>query len=384
VRLRNIIAPVVFATVTVAGSASADPLQWHAEAGTARAFGGWQGYEYGSGGNGAFALELPFGRALGVQVEAGGLWLPHVNPPQDATVAAGPDGTAFAAMAGLRLHPFGAVAGAWVDANAGYLRTGSDDRFGFDAHIGYDWRVDQGRLDVGPYVGYLQVVEPPSSLRPEDAHIVTIGLHVAMGQERPHTSLLGAQPPAQIPHVAAAAPPPPPPDRDEDGIIDAEDACPAIPGVRTDDPTTNGCPPHAEVRIVDNHLEFDDIILFATNSPEVDVASWPVLVQLAKFIGNNPDIGKVNIAGHADERGSDEYNLALSHARARSVRALLVRFGVPPARLSAEAFGESKPRSPGHTEDDWRQNRRVEFVILRASQSAQTGTPTLGIEEKQR
>jgi len=378
VKALGVIAPVLVAVVATASPAAADPVAWHAEAGTARAFGGWQGYEYGSGGNGAVAVELPFARVLGAQLEAGGLWLPRVNASQDPTIASGPDGTAFAAMAGLRLHPFGAYAGAWIDANAGYLRTGGDDRFGFDAHLGYDWRVDEGRLDVGPYVGYLQVVEPSSELRPEDAHVVTIGLHVAMGRERPHTSFLAK---AHSPSRASVAPPPAPSDRDVDGIVDAEDACPSVPGVRTEDPSTNGCPPHEDVRVVDNHIEYDDVILFATDSPQVARSSWPLVQKLAQFIASNTDIGEVDIAGHADERGTDEYNLVLSKARARSVRALLVHFGVDSTRLTAEAFGESKPRSQGHTEEDWRQNRRVEFVIRRATQA---GTTTLGVEEKQR
>ncbi len=374
--------PVVGALVGVARAAAADPIQWHAEAGTSRAVGGWQGYEYGSGGSGSVAVELPFGRVLGAQFEAGGLWLPHVNASQDPTLVSGDYGSAWAGMLGLRLHPFGTYAGAWVDANAGYVRSGSDDRFGFDAHIGYDWRVDAGRLDVGPYVGYMQVLEPSSSLRPDDAHVMSLGLHLAFGRERPPTFLAKAAPAPVAPKAPPA--PAPPPDRDEDGIVDANDACPAVPGVRSDDPSTNGCPPHEEVRLVEDHIEYDDVILFATDSPRVDPKSWPLVERLAKFITASSEIGKVDIAGHADERGTDEYNLTLSKARARSVRELLVHFGVDPARLSAEAFGESKPRAPGHTEDDWRQNRRVEFVITRAVRGAQAGSTTLGVEEKQR
>jgi outer membrane protein OmpA-like peptidoglycan-associated protein len=364
---------------TTSTVAVADPVQWHAEAGSSRALGGWQGYEYGSGASGAVAIELPFGRVLGAQFEAGGLWLPHVNPPQDPSIASTDDGSAWATMAGLRLHPFGDVAGPWIDANAGYVRSGTDDRFGFDAHLGYDWRVDAGRLDVGPYVGYMQVVEPPSSLRPDDAHVLSIGLHIAFGRERPQSFFLAKGPQAPPPRAT----PTPPADRDEDGIVDANDACPAVPGVATQDTATNGCPPHEEVRLVDDHIEYDDVILFDTDSPRVDPASWPLVAKLAKFIIGTSEIGKVDIAGHADERGTDAYNLALSKARARSVRELLIHFGVDAARLTAEAFGESKPRAVGHTEDDWRQNRRVEFVITRAVRGAQAGTTTLGVEEKQ-
>lgn len=365
--------------MSVAAAAHADPVQWHAEAGTARAFGGWQGYEYGSGGNGAVAVEFPFGRVVGLQLEAGGLWLPHVNPPQDPTIASQGDGTALATMGGVRLHPFGEFAGPWVDANAGYVRTGNADCFGFDTHLGYDWRVDEGRLDVGPYVGYLQVVGPSATLRSDDASVVSIGLHVAMGRERPHTFIAKAPPPPASPPAPA---PGPPSDRDQDGVVDAEDVCPSVPGVRTDDPATNGCPPHDEVRVVDDHIEYDDVILFDTASPLVTRESWPTIHKLAKFISDNADIGKVDIEGHADERGTDEYNLKLSAERAQSVLSLLVRFGVDPSRLTADAYGKSRPRSPGHTEDDWRQNRRVDFVLTRAAHAPQAATSTLGSAEK--
>ena len=370
------------ALATIASPAAADPIQWHAEAGTARAVGGWQGYEYGSGGDGSAAVELPFGRVIGVQAEATGLWLPHVNPSQSALVVSGGDGSAIATMAGVRVHPFGDCAGAWIDGDAGYVHTGADGRFGFDLHVGYDFRVDQGRLDVGPYVGYLHVVEPASSLRPDDAQIVSIGIHVAMGRERPRVLFaLARATPAKAPPVVTAPPPEPVADRDEDGVPDMSDACPAVPGVHTSDPRTDGCPPHADVRVVDNHIEYDDTILFTKSSPEVDEQSWPMLRKLAAFITDNRDIGKVDIAGHADERGTDHFNDVLSRRRARAVRALLVRFGVDPARLVTESFGESRPRAPGHTEDDWRQNRRVELTLVRADASTH---PSLGVEEQQR
>jgi outer membrane protein OmpA-like peptidoglycan-associated protein len=281
----------------------------------------------------------------------------------------------------VRLHPFTQVAGPWMDANAGYVRTGADDCLGFDAHIGWDWRVDQGRLDVGPFVGFLQVVGPSDSLRPDDAHVVSIGIHVGLGAERPQTFLAKAATPPRPP--PAAIPPPPPPDRDGDGIVDASDACPDVPGVHTDDPKTDGCPP-AAVRLVDDHIEYDEVILFDTDSPQVRHESWPIVRKLATFIDSKPEIGRVDIAGHADERGSDAYNLALSKARAESVQELLIRFGVDPARLTSDAYGKSKPRAAGHTEADWAQNRRVEFVITRLARSTQVEATPLGVEEKQR
>jgi len=72
--------------------------------------------------------------------------------------------------------------------------------------------------------------------------------------------------------------------------------------------------------------------------------------------------GAVTIEGHTDERGSDEYNLALGERRADTVKRYIVDLGVPSARLSTVSFGESRPAVQGHDESAWRYNRRAEFV----------------------
>src|SRR6202030_955559 len=98
------------------------------------------------------------------------------------------------------------------------------------------------------------------------------------------------RPPSPPPPAPPPPPPPPPPpagpppDRDHDGIPDTEDACPDVPGVHTDDPKTNGCPPAGdEVRVVEDHIEYDEVILFDTDSPHVHHVSWPIIEKLAKF-----------------------------------------------------------------------------------------------------
>jgi len=72
--------------------------------------------------------------------------------------------------------------------------------------------------------------------------------------------------------------------------------------------------------------------------------------------------GNVTIEGHADERGSEEYNLALGERRAEGVRRYLADLGVSSGRLSTVSFGESRPAVQGHDESAWRYNRRAEFV----------------------
>jgi peptidoglycan-associated lipoprotein len=71
---------------------------------------------------------------------------------------------------------------------------------------------------------------------------------------------------------------------------------------------------------------------------------------------------KVTLAGHADERGTEEYNLQLSNRRAAAVKRYLVDLGVPANRLETVGYGENRPLNDASSEDAWSQNRRVEFV----------------------
>ncbi len=72
--------------------------------------------------------------------------------------------------------------------------------------------------------------------------------------------------------------------------------------------------------------------------------------------------GRITIEGHADERGTEEYNLALGDRRAREVRKYLERLGVPGNKLEVLSKGENEPKDPGHDEDAWAANRRAEFI----------------------
>jgi peptidoglycan-associated lipoprotein len=74
---------------------------------------------------------------------------------------------------------------------------------------------------------------------------------------------------------------------------------------------------------------------------------------------------KVQIQGHCDERGTEEYNLALGDRRARMVSEYLNSFGIDAARLNTISFGESRPFATEHNEDAWSENRRAHFVEQR-------------------
>ncbi|MCK4507238.1 MAG: peptidoglycan-associated lipoprotein Pal [Desulfuromonadales bacterium] len=88
-----------------------------------------------------------------------------------------------------------------------------------------------------------------------------------------------------------------------------------------------------------------------------------VLGENAKYLSANSGV-KAVIEGHCDERGSDEYNLALGESRAIAAKNYLVSLGVSAKRLSVISYGEEKPLSNGSGESAWAQNRRAEFKAV--------------------
>lgn len=86
-----------------------------------------------------------------------------------------------------------------------------------------------------------------------------------------------------------------------------------------------------------------------------------VIEQQADFMKAHPD-DVVTLQGNTDERGSDEFNLALGDTRANTVRKMMLVLGVPGSRIKTVSFGEEKPRLTCHDESCWKENRRVDFI----------------------
>ncbi len=87
-----------------------------------------------------------------------------------------------------------------------------------------------------------------------------------------------------------------------------------------------------------------------------------ILLGHADNLQGTPD-ADVLVEGHCDERGTNEYNMALGERRARSTRDFLVSYGIEPARLSTISYGEERPLDPGHDEGAWARNRRAHFIV---------------------
>lgn len=104
----------------------------------------------------------------------------------------------------------------------------------------------------------------------------------------------------------------------------------------------------------------EEVVYFDYDRDEVKQEYRELIAAHAQFLRDNPQ-SRVKLGGHADERGSREYNLALSERRAKAVFNQLMLAGVPEAQLSTAARGEEYPAVDGHNEAAWSKNRRVEF-----------------------
>lgn len=123
------------------------------------------------------------------------------------------------------------------------------------------------------------------------------------------------------------------------------------------DTTGDGAREAAEVRTI-----LGNTIYFEYDSDELRDDSKSLLDAKLKQMNANPNV-KVRIAGHCDERGSDEYNIALGRRRAEVAKRYLTDRGIDASRIETSSFGRERPAVQGNTEDAWSKNRRDEFEI---------------------
>lgn len=107
-----------------------------------------------------------------------------------------------------------------------------------------------------------------------------------------------------------------------------------------------------------------DKIYFDFDSYVLSQQARDILSKNADLLKNKDASLKIQIEGHCDERGTDEYNLALGEKRAKAALNYLVTLGIPAERLSIISYGKEKPADPGHDEAAWEKNRRDEFVVV--------------------
>jgi outer membrane protein OmpA-like peptidoglycan-associated protein len=185
-----------------------------------------------------------------------------------------------------------------------------------------------------------------------------------------------------------------PPDKDGDGVYDKDDACVDIPGRKTSDPATNGCPGDTDgdtirddkdacpnekgkadpdpkkngcpvaVRVTEQEIIILQQVQFDTARATIKPVSNALLDEVAAVLKEHPEISRIEVQGHTDNKGGEAYNKRLSNDRSKAVMNALIKRGIEAGRLSQKGYGLSEPIADNATEEGRAKNRRVQFKIL--------------------
>lgn len=158
----------------------------------------------------------------------------------------------------------------------------------------------------------------------------------------------------------------PDPDNDGDTVLDVDDECPREPGL----PAARGCPRSVRLDESTGRIVILNRVEFATNRDVILDSSFPILEEVLGVLRVNPQLTRIRIEGHTDDRGRDDRNLDLSRRRATSVERWLTDHGVAVSRLGAWGCGELTPMEPNTTRAGRQANRRVEFHIVAPAASS--------------
>jgi len=158
------------------------------------------------------------------------------------------------------------------------------------------------------------------------------------------------------------------PDRDGDYVPDATDHCPDQPGAPSSNPVENGCP--VGVRIEQGHISILTPVFFDTDRDVIKPQSFRVLERVADVLRALPQIRRVAVEGHTDNRASHDHNIDLSQRRAVAVMRFLTEHGVDAGRLEAHGYGPDRAIATNNTALGRARNRRVEFLIVDPAQPA--------------
>jgi outer membrane protein OmpA-like peptidoglycan-associated protein len=265
--------------------------------------------------------------------------------------------------------------------------------------VGAGWGFGLGRIVLGPALRYHHIVQPGTGSDGSDAKIVLLGIEAAWSGriELP-------DPPA--PSLPPEPPPPPPPkdsdgdgimdpddrcpsepedkdgfededgcpdnDNDRDGIADADDKCPLEAEVINGVDDTDGCPDEGIITMVDDRVVLEEEVLFKTDRARVSTRGRQALAAVVRLWQQHPEWERLDVEGHADERGPDAYNQWLSEERAARVRKALIELGLDAAKVTTKGFGKTRPRREGRDEESLRLNRRVELVVVRKRPQTET------------
>ncbi|MDB5970652.1 MAG: hypothetical protein JWQ90_3102 [Hydrocarboniphaga sp.] len=254
----------------------------------------------------------------------------------------------------------------------------------FNAGLGWDFAFSPGGWGIRAEALYHVQKTDSNTERDFNEPLFNLGLRIPFGAPP-------VAPPPPPPPVQVVPPPPPPPpqcsdgiDNDGDGQIDypADKGCTDAndndeynPICKAPDPgqpmTLEGCGVGDTIVLQGVTFEFDKSRL----TPNAKV----ILDGVGTALDSRPDI-KVEIGGHTDSKGSDEYNLKLSDRRAASVKTYLESKGVAASRMTSHGYGEAIPVADNATDEGRELNRRVELKVTESS-GAVTIAPTVRTAE---
>jgi outer membrane protein OmpA-like peptidoglycan-associated protein len=349
---------------------------------------------FGIGTMPALSATLPVGgwTMLGLRLRGG--FLSNGPAPADRAVSDPGMGGLVALSAIGRFRPLAKrqrdsrSVGPWIELGVGPALTGTLVRAVGEAAVGWNFRWREWIF--GPSARYLHVVQTSNSLDNSDAQLALIGVEIVMHDS--HRSE-----PIVVPVAVAVVEPKvldrdgdgipdavdkcpdepedfdgfededgcPDPDNDKDGIPDVADKCPNEPETVNGVDDEDGCPDEAPIVVKEDRILLTERVLFDTNLARVLSAGRPALAAVLNLWKQHPEWDHLVVEGHADRRGPDPFNDWLSQERAQRARKALVEMGFPPEKLLVAGFGRRQPRMPGTDEEAYRQNRRVEFVIIK-------------------
>ena len=161
-------------------------------------------------------------------------------------------------------------------------------------------------------------------------------------------------------------PPPPPPQPDADSLAAYNDSLAAVRAARQAEAERLAAEREAEAasqrarRAARATLE--EMVFFDYDMSEIRDDAQTALRSKVDILRASPQV-QIRIEGHADDRGSTEYNMALGNRRAEAIRQFLTGFGLAENRFEIVSFGEGRPLQQGSTDSAWARNRRGQFVV---------------------
>ncbi len=140
-------------------------------------------------------------------------------------------------------------------------------------------------------------------------------------------------------------------------------AATVAPATTSTAPTASVAGPGTQAHFESTIGASNTVVYFDTDRFNIDSQDATVLQTQAQYLGQYSQV-RITIEGHADERGTREYNLALGERRANSAKNYLVSLGIPASRITTVSFGKERPIALGSNESAWAQNRRAASIVI--------------------